>query len=293
MAMKGTAAGLTGSVGLLSDALESGVNLAAALIAMFALRAVGKEPDEDYTYGRAKAEYLSAGVEGTLIVVAAVSIAAVAVPRLFEPVAVERLGVGFAVSTVAAFVNLGVALVLLRAGRRHRSITLEADGRHLMTDVWTSAGVLAGFLLVAVTGWKILDPLVAIGVAVNIVVAGWMLIRRSVRGLLDASLPTDQRGAVEAVLDRYRSFDVQFHALRTRQAGSRSFMTVHVLVPGDRSVFDAHDLLERIEHDLHEAVPQLTVTTHLEPLEDPRSYADEHLDRRGGIPDSAVPRDRT
>jgi cation diffusion facilitator family transporter len=293
MAMKGSAAALTGSVGLLSDALESGVNLAAALIAMFALRAVGKEPDEDYTYGRAKAEYLSAGVEGTLIVVAAVSIAAVAVPRLLEPVAVERLGVGFAVSGAAAFVNLGVAIVLLRAGRRHRSITLEADGKHLMTDVWTSAGVLTGFLLVALTGWEVLDPLVAIGVAVNIVVAGWMLIRRSVRGLLDASLPTDQRAAVEAVLERYRSFDVQFHALRTRQAGSRSFMTVHVLVPGDRSVFDAHDLLERIEHDLHEAVPQLTVTTHLEPLEDPRSYADEYLDRRGGIPESAVPRGRT
>lgn len=290
MTLKGSAAALTGSVGLLSDALESGVNLVAAFVALIALRAVEKEPDDEYTYGRAKAEYLSAGVEGTLIVIAAALIAAVAIRRLLQPAPVERLGFGFAVSAVAALVNLCVALVLLRAGRRHRSITLEADGKHLMTDVWTSAGVLAGFAAVAVTGWKPLDPIVALGVAVNIVVAGWMLIRRSVRGLLDASVPADQRAAIGAVLARYRSHDVEFHAVRTRQAGSRSFMTAHVLVPGDRTVLSAHDLIERIEHDLHEAVPQLTVTMHLEPLEDPRSYADEHLDRRGGVPDAAVPR---
>jgi cation diffusion facilitator family transporter len=290
MSLKGVAAALTGSVGLLSDAMESVVNLVAAVIALLALRAVGKDPDEEYTYGRAKAEYLSAGVEGTLIVIAAASIAVVAVRRLLEPAEVARLGIGFAVSAVAALANLGVALVLLRAGRRHRSITLEADGKHLMTDVWTSAGVLAGFLLVAATGWRPLDPIVALGVAVNIVIAGWVLIRRSVRGLLDASLPAPQRAAIEAVLDRYRSHDVDFHAIRTRQAGSRAFMTVHVLVPGERTVLSSHDLIERIEHDLHDAVPQLTVTTHLEPLEDPRSFADESLDRRRGVPDAAVPR---
>ncbi len=293
MAMKAGAAALTGSVGLLSDAMESSVNLVAAVVALLALRAVEKEPDDEFAYGRPKAEYLSAGVEGTLIVVAAAAIAVVAVQRLLDPVAVERLGAGFAVSAAAALINLGVALVLLRAGRRYRSITLEADGRHLMTDVWTSGGVLVGFGLVAITGWKPLDPIVAIGVAINIVVAGWILVRRSVRGLLDASLPAEQRAAIDAVLERHRSFDLEFHAVRTRQAGSRAFMTVHVLVPGDRSVLAAHDVIERIEHDLHQVVPQLTITTHLEPLEDPRSYADERLDRRGGIPSAAVPRGET
>jgi cation diffusion facilitator family transporter len=286
MFMKATAAAITGSVGLLSDALESVVNLVAALVALFALRAAAKAPDDQFAYGREKAEYLSAGVEGTMIMLAAVAIAVTAVLRLLNPQPLEKVGVGLVVSTAAALVNLAVALVLLRAGRTHRSITLEADGKHLMTDVWTSAGVLVGIGLVALTGWDALDPITALCVAVNIVVTGFILINRSVRGLLDASLPPDQVAAIEAVLDRYRSPEVEFHALRTRQAGRRSFMSLHVLVPGARSVMAAHDVVEQVEADLHGVVEDLTIVAHVEPLEDPRSFADDGLDRRR-LPPSA------
>jgi cation diffusion facilitator family transporter len=289
LGMKTLAAVLTRSVGLLSDALESVVNLVAALVALFALRAAAKGPDDQFAYGREKAEYLSAGVEGTMIMLAAVAIAATAVFRILNPRPLERIGIGLVVSTAAALVNLVVSTVLMRAGRRYRSITLEADAKHLMTDVWTSAGVLVGIGLVALTGWRILDPLTALGVAANIVVSGMILIRRSVRGLLDASLPADQVAEIEAVLDRHRSADVEFHALRTRQAGRRSFMSVHVLVPGARSVTVAHDLVEQVEAELHEVVPDLTIVAHIEPLEDPRSFADEGLDRRR-IPPSAQSR---
>ena len=286
MSMKAAAAALTGSVGLLSDALESVVNLVAALVALFALRAVAKAPDDQFAHGREKAEYLSAGVEGTLIMLAAVAIGVTAVLRLLNPQPLQKLGIGLIVSTAAALVNLAVALVLLRAGRTHRSITLEADGKHLMTDVWTSAGVLVGIGLVAVTGWDALDPITALCVAVNIVVTGFLLINRSVRGLLDASLPPDQVATIEAVLDRYRSPEVEFHALRTRQAGRRSFMSLHVLVPGARSVMAAHDVVEQVEADLHGVVEDLTIVAHVEPLEDPRSFADDGLDRRR-LPPSA------
>lgn len=288
MGMKAVAYLLTGSVGLLSDALESSVNLVAAVVALVTLRIAAKPPDAEHEYGHAKAEYFSAGVEGTMILVAAVAIAVTAVDRLLHPVTLERLGVGLAVSTAAALVNLAVSLTLTRAGRRHRSITLEADGRHLMTDVWTSAGVLVAVGLVAVTGWEALDPLVALVVAGNVLVAGWILVRRSAAGLMDASLPEGDRRAVEEVLARHTSADVQFHALRTRQAGRRSFMSVHVLVPGAWTVQEGHDLVEEVEADLRAAVPDLTVVCHLEPLEDPRSFADEELDRRP-VPPSARP----
>src|SRR3954454_6347589 len=180
---------LTGSVGLLSDAAESVVNLVAAIVALLALRWATKPADEDHAYGHAKAEYFSAGVEGALIFVAAISIAVAAVSRLIDPQAIDDVGVGLAVSAVASAINLAVGLVLLRAGRRHRSITLEADGRHLMTDVWTSAGVIIGVAAVAVTGWERLDPIVALLVAANIVITGVGLVRRSVGGLMDRALP--------------------------------------------------------------------------------------------------------
>jgi cation diffusion facilitator family transporter len=275
---------LTGSAGLLSDAFESLVNLAAAVLAVVVLTWSVKPPDDEHTYGHAKAEYVSAGVEGAMIIVAAGSIAWVAVDRLISPTAIEDVGIGLAVSAGASVINLGVGLVLLRAGRRERSVTLEADGRHLLTDVWTSAGVIVGVAAVALTGWERLDPIVALAVALNIVVTGVGLVRRSTGGLMDRALPDEELAAITKVLDDFGGPPVRFHALRTRQAGRRSFLSVHVLVPGDWTVQRGHDLLERIEAALREAVPGLVVFTHLEPLEDPASFADAQLDR-AGLPD--------
>lgn len=275
IALKTTAFALTGSVGLLSDAMESGVNLVAAVAALVALTVAARPADEQHLYGYSKAEYFSAGVEGTLILVAAGAILVSAAGRLLEPRPLERVGVGLAVSVVAAGVNGAVAAVLLRAGRRHRSITLTAGGRHLLTDVWTSAGVVAGVGAVAATGWNRADPLVAIAVGVNIIVAGWRLVHGSVGGLMDAALPTGDHAAIEAVLDRYRAeHGIRFHALRTRDAGARRFVSVHVLVPGSWTVQVGHDLLDRLEAELDTALHGASVFTHLEPVEDPASWAD-------------------
>lgn len=288
MALKGLAALLTGSIGLLADAAESLVNLVAAVVALVAVRAAERPEDEEHAYGLGKAEYLSAGAEGTLIVIAAISISVTAVDRLLNPTELDDLGIGLVITVVASLVNLAVAIVLVRAGTRERSITLEADGKHLLTDVWTSTGVLVGIFLVWLTGWQVLDPLVALGVAVNIVVTGALLIRRSIRGLLDAAIPDEALAAIDEVLARYRSPEVQFHAVRTRQAGRRSFVAMHVLVPGAWTVQRGHDLLERLEADLREAVPGVSIDTHLEPLEDPASFADLGLDRQA-LPPSAGP----
>lgn len=274
IALKTGAFFLTRSVGLLSDALESVVNLVAALVAVLALRVADRPPDQAHHYGHGKAEYFSAAVEGLMIVVAAGLIVVSATQRFLHPRPLERLGVGLAVSAVAALVNLAVAVVLLRVGRRHRSIALTADGRHLLTDVWTSAGVLVGVGGVAVTGWERLDPVVAVLVGVNIVVTGVGLLRHSTSGLMDSALPTGDQAAIEAVLDRYRSGEVAFHALRTRVAGRHRFVSVHVLVPGAWTVQRGHDLVDRLEADLAAALPGATVSTHLEPLEDPASWAD-------------------
>ena len=285
IALKTLAWAVTGSVGLLSDALESVVNLVAALLAVVVLRWAAKPADAEHEYGHAKAEYASVGVEGTLIFFAALSIVWTAAGRLVDPVALEEVGVGLVLSTLASLVNLGVGIGLVRAGRRHRSITLEADGRHLLTDVWTSAGVIAGVAAVALTGWERLDPLIAIVVALNIVVTGASLVRRAAGGLMDRALPAPERAAIEVVLERYSADgSVRFHALRTRQAGRRSFMSVHVLVPGDWSVQRGHDLVERLEDDVLAELPGLAVFTHLEPLEDPASFADAQLDRPDRAP---------
>ncbi len=270
---------LTGSVGLLSDAAESVVNLVAAVTTLGMLTVAARPPDAEHAYGHAKAEYFASGVEGGLIIVAAAAIVWSAVGRLLHPAPLEQLGVGLLVSTGASLVNLVVARILLAAGRRHHSIALEADAHHLMTDVWTSAGVLAGIGVVALTGWERLDPIVAIVVALNITWAGIQLVRRSALGLLDTALPEAEQAAVLAVLDAHRAPEVQFHALRTRQAASRRFVSVHVLVPGDWSVQRGHALLERIEHGIRQAIPNAHVFTHLEAIEDPASYADEALDR--------------
>ncbi len=278
---------LTDSVGLLSDAAESIVNLVAATVALATLHWASQPPDPHHPYGHEKAEYFSAGLEGGMILLAAVSIAWFALERLLHPAALQDVAVGLAVSAVASLVNLGVGVQLVRAGRRHRSIVLEADGRHLLTDVWTSGGVIVGVALVAATGIERLDPLIALAVAANIVFTGVGLIRRSIDGLMDRSLPSEAQLAIDDVIQGYAAGDVAFHALRTRQAGRRSFISLHVLVPGSWSVHAGHTLVERLERDLREAVPGATVFTHLEPIDDPESFADTSL-VRGQVGDRGV-----
>lgn len=270
---------LTGSVGLLSDALESGVNLAAALVAFWALSFAAKPPDATHAFGHSKAEYFSSGLEGALILVAAVSIGVTAWERLFHPAPLDGLGLGLGLSLAATAVNGGVAVVLLRAGRRLRSITLRADAHHLLTDVWTSVGVVLGLFLVKLTGWLILDPVIALLVAVNIVWTGIKLLRETGSGLLDSALPLSEQQIVTAILSDYDSQGIQFHALRTRVAGSRRFVNFHVLVPGEWTVQRGHDLCEEIELAIAKALPDTHVMTHLEPLEDPTSWDDQHLER--------------
>jgi cation diffusion facilitator family transporter len=279
IALKAAAWALTGSVGLLSDAAESVVNLAAAIFALIAVRWAARPPDEDHAYGHEKADYLSAGVEGALILLAAIAISVSAVDRLQHPEPINSAGIGLAVSMVASLVNLGVARTLIRAGREHRSLTLEADGRHLMTDVWTSVGVVAGIATVAITGWNTLDPLIALGVAANIIRTGVSLVRSSTRGLMDRALTGEELAAIHDVLRKYANGDVQFHAVRTRRAGRRAFVSVHVLVPGSWTVKRGHDLVENVERDLRRMFDPATIFTHLEPREDPASFADTDLDR--------------
>ena len=277
--LKGIAWWLTGSVGLLSDAIESFVNLAGALMALWMLALAEQPADQNHPYGHDKAEYFSSAFEGFLILLAALSIGYAAIGRLLAPQPLEAVGVGLLVSVAASLINLAVARLLLKAGREHQSITLEADAHHLMTDVWTSVGVILGVGLVALSGWLWLDPAIALLVAANIVWTGFSLMRRSASGLMDVSLPAEHLTRVEAVLQRYAEHRIAYHALRTRQAGRRSFISLHVLVPGGWSVQQAHDWVERIEKDLRDAVPGSHVVTHLEPIEDPCALNDQELDR--------------
>jgi cation diffusion facilitator family transporter len=279
IALKATAYWLTGSVGLLSDALESLVNLVAAIMALSMLTVAARPADEIHAFGYSKAEYFSSGLEGTLILLAAAAITWTAIPRLFAPQPLEQLGIGLTVSVLASAINFGVARVLMRAGKEYRSITLEADAHHLMTDVWTSAGVVLGVGVVALTGWLRLDPLIALIVAANILRTGWQLLSRSIGGLLDAALPAAEQEAIKQVLHRYESQGIQHHALRTRQAGTRSFISLHVLVPADWTIQRGHDLLEHLERDLRGAVPGAQLFTHLEPQGDPAAWEDIALDR--------------
>ena len=284
MGLKGWAYLLTGSVGLLSDALESLVNLAGALMALSMLTVAVRPADDDHPHGHDKAEYFSSGVEGTLILVAAISIAAAAVGRLIHPRALEQIGLGLAISIVASLVNLLVALILLRAGRRSQSITLEANAHHLLTDVWTSAGVVLGVGAVALTGWRWLDPVVALAVACNIIWTGIGIVRRSVLGLMDTALSGQDLAVLRHAMEPYLAEGIQYHALRTRQSGARRFMSLHVLVPGAWTVRQGHGLLERLEADIRRAVPNISVLTHLEALEDPASWEDVALDRSADPP---------
>ena len=280
IALKTVAYFITGSVGLLSDAVESVVNLIGGIMALAMLTIAARPADEDHAYGHGKAEYFSSGLEGGLILVAALSIAIAAVLRLITPRPLEAVGVGIVVSLAASLVNLVVALLLLRAGRKHNSITLEANAHHLLTDVWTSVGVLAGVGVVVVTGWQRLDPIVALLVAANIVWTGTRIVRRSVGGLMDTMLSAGELAAVRKVFQVYEQTGVQFHAFRTRQSGARKFVSVHVLVPGDWTVQRGHELLEHIEDDIRRAVPDSVVFTHLESLDDPASWEDQTLERK-------------
>ncbi|WP_309738784.1 cation diffusion facilitator family transporter [Chamaesiphon sp. OTE_20_metabat_361] len=270
---------LTGSVGLLSDAMESGINLVAALAAFWALSFAATPADEDHPFGHNKAEYFSSGLESILIVIAAIGIGVVAWGRLFSPQPLEQLGIGLILSLIATVINGAVAWVLLRAGRRLRSITLRADAHHLLTDVWTSVGIMAGIFLVKLTGWLILDPIIALLVAVSILGSGIQLLRETGAGLLDTAMPVAERDTIAHIFSTYEQQGIQFHALRTRVAGSRGFVTFHLLLPGDWTIQRGHDLCEEVEQQIVDALPGTNVVAHMEPLEDPKSWADLELDR--------------
>ena len=277
--LKGAAWWLTGSIGLLSDALESLVNLAGAIMALAMITLAEQPADEQHTYGHGKAEYFSSGFEGLLILLAAIAIGVSATHRLLNPQALSDIGIGLLVSVAASALNFTVARVLQAAGRRYRSLTLEADAQHLMTDVWTSAGVVVGVGATVATGALWLDPLIALLVAGNIVWSGWKLIHRSASGLMDRALPAEDHARVVDVLESYRAERIDYHALRTRESGARRFVEVHLLVPGAWTVRRGHDLAERVEGDIRAALERTTVITHLEPLEDPVSHEDIELDR--------------
>ncbi len=275
LALKFGAAYVTGSVGLLSDALEGVVNLFAAILALVVLTYAAEAPDREHNFGHEKAEYFSSGIEGALIFVAAAAIVWTALPRFADPRGLEQLGVGLAIAVVAAAANGACAWAMLRGARAHRSITLEADARHLLTDVWTTAGVVVGVILAGATGMTWLDPVVAIVVALHILWTGAALMRRSFRGLMDEAVPGEERAQIAAVLDALRARGCDYHELRTRRAGSRSFVDVHILVPGTMSVLEGHNLVEGLEKEVQLRLPHVEMLTHLEPIEDPRSWADE------------------
>jgi cation diffusion facilitator family transporter len=274
---------LTGSVGLLSDAIESVVNLVGGIMALAMLTVAARPADEDHPYGHTKAEYFSSGVEGTLILLAAASIGYAAVGRLITPKPLEQVGLGLVVSVLASLVNLGVSLLLMRVGRQRNSITLEANAQHLLTDVWTSVGVVLGVGAVALTGWQRLDPIVALAVAANIVWTGTGIIRRSTAGLMDAALSPQDRLVVEKALQIYEQDGVGFKALQTRQSGAQKVVSLHVLVPGEWTARRCHQLLDRVESSIRKALPGACVFTHLEPLEDPGGGA-EDLRAHKGMP---------
>ena len=279
LGIKAFAYSLTQSVGLFSDALESLVNLIAAIFAVRILIIAARPPDKDHAYGHGKAEFFSSIFEGILILIAGLSIIFTAAERLAEPKPIERIGLGLGIALSASLINLVVARILIRQGRSRKSIALEADGHHLMTDVWTSVGVLAGVGAVGLTGWQKLDPIIGILVAANI---GWMgirLIGRSIRGLMDPALPEAEIQKINNILVKHSASGITYHAIRTRQAGARSFVSMQIQAPGSWTLKQSHDVLEAIEREIRDAIPGITVFTHIEPTEDPRSWVDEALDR--------------
>ncbi len=279
MALKAGAYRVTGSIGLFSDALESLVNLGAAGLAYLSLSIAARPPDDSHAFGHDKIEFFAAGLEGALILLAALTIGWAAVGRFINPVVLESIGAGSVLALVATGLNLYVGRTLTRAGRLHDSPTLEADGAHLLTDVWSTGAVLAGVVLARLTGWVVLDPLMALLMAAVIVRTGIRLLRRSVGGLMDEALPESELARLRAILDGYRRGGLEYHALRTRRSGARRFASVHLLVPGVWTVAEGHALCEQVEADLRAALPALSVLTHLEPLGDPTALRDIPLDR--------------
>lgn len=270
---------LTGSIGFLSDALESGANIIAAIITLIALVVAARPPDREHAYGHSKAEYLSSGAEGTLILLAAVFIIIQAISRFLNPEPLEQVGLGLVVSAVAALINFIVARILAQAGTRYQSDALAADAKHLLTDVWTSVGVIVGVALVGITGWLWLDPMIALVVALQIMITGFKLVRSAVNGLLDAGLPEKEVSQIQEILNGYMESGMSYHALRTRRAGAQRFISVHIQVPGNWSVQRGHELMEAIELDMRKILSPINVTTHIEPVEDPISWQDTPLNR--------------
>ncbi len=288
IALKSYAYWLTNSVGLLSDALESLINLVAAIIALIALSIAAKPADNSHPFGHEKIEFFSSGAEGIMILLAAFSIAIVAWERLQNPQAIQQIDIGLSISVFASLINLGVARILIAAGKKHHSITLEADGKHLMTDVWTTAGIIIGIGAIAGLqffgheGWEILDPIIAILVAINILWVGIGLMRRTFAGLMDVALSLEEQGRIIAILDDFElKQGIKYHALRTRYAGTQRFMSVHILVPGDWTIQQGHDLLESIETKISNEFTKIDIDTHIEPIEDFTSWLHTHKNRLG------------
>jgi cation diffusion facilitator family transporter len=280
IALKAVAYLLTGSVGLLSDAIESLVNLAGALMALGMLTIAARPADENHVYGHSKAEYFASVTEGILILGSSIGIISTAANRLMNPRPLEQLGLGLAVSVAASAINFIVARILFREGKARHSITLEADAHHLITDVWTSVGVISGVAIAGLTGWQSLDPILAILVALNIIWTGFQLVRRSVAGLMDEALPAHEQDLIKKVMETFQAKGVTFHALRTRQAAARQFISVHMLVPGEWTVHDAHHIAEDFEAEVRKALGSVvTILTHIEPVEDELSMEDMFLDR--------------
>lgn len=276
---------LTDSVGLLSDALEGIVNLVAGVVVLVTLKIVEQPPDEMHQYGHDKAEYFSSGIEGTLIVVAALMILWTSIRRLLNPAPLEQIELGLVLALIASGINLVVGQIQIRTGQKHDSITLEADGKHLMSDVWTSVGVVVGVALAGLTGLLWLDPLIAIAVGLKIGWEGLMIFKRSSQGLMDAAIASEEIAYVEAVLNKHCHNGIEWHALRTRQAGSRRFIDVHILVPGTWTIQQGHDLAEQVETDIRQQIAFCSVFTHVEPIDDPRAQADQHFGRGDAAPE--------
>jgi cation diffusion facilitator family transporter len=277
LALKWAGYSITGSVGLLSEAADSGINLLASVTALFSLWFASRPVDESHTYGHEKIEYFSSGLEGVLILVAAAGIAWFAILRLASPQPLQAFGLGVAFALGASFINFIVARVLLRVGRASQSIVLEADGHHLMTDVLTSLGVIAGLMLVWLTAQSWIDPVMGLIVSANIGWTGFDLVRRSFNGLMDHALPEQEQAAVRVAIEAHLQPGMDYHALRTRQAGSRRFADFHLLVPGTWSVRRAHELTKKVEQAVGAALSGIEVTVHIEPIEDRASWTDSEL----------------
>lgn len=280
LGLKSLAWWLTGSVGLMSDAMESLVNLAAAVITLISVSVSVIPADDEHAYGHTKVEYFASGLEGALILLAAAGIGWSAIHRLMNPQILETVSLGLLVSVLASTINLVVGRLLIHVGKDRHSVALQADGRHLLTDVWTTIAVVIAVALVAMTGWQWLDPVIGLLLAGHIIGMGVRLVRESMMGLMDTGLPPEELKVIKDVLDGYAEQGMEHHALRTRQAGAWRFMSVHLLMPGEWTIARGHEIADHIEEEIHAKVPRLNVLTHLEPLEDPASWDDVEIERK-------------